>query len=216
MGGRRGSLSGHSYLLNALYCHADCRVQLCLTAGSRQRRSEWVRGSHSLLCAGGGLTRQKAFSPGSVGVINPTNLGNRVRWVLVVPVAGGCCHWYFFWETPFPSLLCDPHRSVIKKGKSQEKGAVAQRRCLSVPCVACRPQPEQSCEGQVKPQKIRIISFICSSVVVPLRGTPKQFEGFLVVFFPCLWPFKCFLPQFWITLSAFLALEVALPLRPSG
>lgn len=42
-----------------------------------------------------------------------------------------------------------------------------------------RPQPKQPSEGQVK-QKMRIISFICGSVVVPLRGTPN----FLVVFSP--------------------------------
>lgn len=46
---------------------------------------------------------------------------------------------------------------------------MAQRHCCTMPCVAHRPQSEKPCEEQVRTQKIRIIRFIGSSVIVPPR-----------------------------------------------
>lgn len=177
----------------------DGRAQPCLTAGSRQHRSEWVRRSRSSLRAGGGLTPQQAFSPGSwcdqpdkPGKLcaERSSCGPSSRRLLPpMPFLPLPALW--------PTQVCD------KKGESREKGAVAQRRGPSAPCVACRPQPEQPCEGQVKPPKIRMISFICSTIPVPLRGTPKQFGVFVV---------ECFFPFYDRSNVSSLSLEVLLVL----
>lgn len=131
-----------------------------------QPRSEWVCGSRSSRSA----WHFSSFPSMPGWCHQPSKSGKLcVRWVGVAPVAGGCCHQCLFWETLFPSLLCDPHRSGEKGGQPRESKRPWHR---DIAQHGYRLQPRQPSEGQVK-QKIRIISFICGSVVVPLRGTPN-------------------------------------------
>lgn len=136
-------------LLNALCCHADCRFSSArqLAQGSTQVSGCVGHAAHAVLEE----ARHSSSFPSVPGCCHqPSKSGKLgVRWVCVVLVAGGCCHQCLFWEAFFPFLLCDPHRSVIKRRKPRKRSVGTET--LPWPALrGYRPQPKQPSEGQVK------------------------------------------------------------------
>lgn len=97
--------------------------------------------AHSSLCAGEGLSPQQAFS-----LCSATHRTWGTAWdELLGPAAPTSA----FSGERFPSLLCVPHRSVVKREKAKRNTL----RAGGMPCCAlgaCRTQPGQPCKGQVK------------------------------------------------------------------
>lgn len=142
-GGRRGSLSVRRSLRTA-----ELSLAWELAQGSADVSGCAGHAAPSVLEEAWRLSK---LSVRARGVINPTNPGDcALRGVLVVPVAGGCCHQCLF----FPCLLCDPHRSVIKRGKAERKELWPRDAALARPAWRAGRSPSSPVRGKSNPRKL--------------------------------------------------------------